>query len=169
MLGSSANLVKKNSMRKLTLIASLLIVLLFPATVAMAHGVESVVEIDGTQVTVFAMYDTGEEMSNAQVVVYTPDDPQNGWLTGVADDDGVFAFDIDNALEGRWAVSIRTAGHGEILYLDVAADGTVSAEAGSNGTLRTVLAGVVVVALAGIAYFFSRNSSNIKNDERVPA
>lgn len=141
-----------------SLIFSLLVILFaLPTSAALAHGAESHVDVDGSSITVTALYDTGEVMSEAQVVVYTPDDPQNGWLTGVADKDGVYQFELDNSMRGRWAVSIRAAGHGEILYLNVAADGTVSAEADSSGLVRTILAVVVVIALAGVAAFFSRN------------
>lgn len=143
-------------MRNLPILLLLLMFFALSPSVVQAHGAESRVEIDGSTITVTALYDTGETMSEAQIVIYTPDDPQNGWLAGVADTDGVYRFDLDNTLEGRWAVSIRTAGHGEILYLDVAADGTVSAEGDSSGTTRIVLAVVVVLLLAAVAAYFSR-------------
>ena len=143
-------------MRNLLVLIALFLLCAVPTSVLQAHGADSSVEIDGSTITVIALFDTGETMSEAQIVVYTPDDPQNGWLAGVADANGVYSFDLDNTLEGRWAVSIRTAGHGEILYLDVAADGSVSAEIDSGGTTRIILAVVVVLLLAAVAAYFSR-------------
>ena len=70
-----------------------------------------------TGVQIYARFDDGTPMANAQVLVYAPDDPETPWLRGEADDEGYFAFVPNAALAGRWDINVRTAGHGDWVYL----------------------------------------------------
>ena len=47
---------------------------------ASAHGVNLEYTSDVT-IEIIARYDSGTPMSGAQVAVYTPEDPNNPWLT----------------------------------------------------------------------------------------
>ncbi len=144
--------------------------LFFAVQSAFAHGGASTISIDETTVTILAKFDDGEIMNQAQVVIYSPDDPENEWLTGVADDDGIFSFAIDPELEGRWSVKVRKAGHGEFIYLNVAADGTVSAENESNGLVRSIMAVFIVAVFFIIALIYSqKNKRNTENQSEKEA
>ena len=136
--------------------------LLAIAPVVWAHGTMIDVTADGNTVQVTALFETNEPMADAQIIVYAPDNPRDPWHTGVADANGSYQFDLDSTRTGEWAVTIRTAGHGEIVYLNVARDGTISvAQNGERSTWRTILlAGVVVLAFGGIAYYFRQTTTS---------
>ena len=121
-----------------------------------AHGTDINYKLT-TAVEIEALFDTGEPMADAQVIVYAPDDPEQPWLKGQADDQGRFVFAPDPSISGRWDVSIRTAGHGEIVYIPVnEGDITVVASGGPN-TLQTVIMSLAGLwGFVGTALFFSR-------------
>ncbi|MBF2057020.1 MAG: carboxypeptidase regulatory-like domain-containing protein [Cyanobacterium sp. T60_A2020_053] len=87
---------------------------------AMAHGVEASFQ-SVEAISILARFDSGTPFSNAQVVVYAPNDPQNPYLHGVTDENGKFVFPIDKAITGSWAVKVRSAGHGTIINIPVEA------------------------------------------------
>lgn len=128
-----------------------------PAVLAHATAIEVAVVGEQT-IELVALFDTGEPMSEAQVVVYAADNPREAWLSGVADEAGNYTFDIDPAITGQWSVSVRTAGHGEILYLNVANGGTITIERPSSrpAWLTPVLAVIVVGVLVGGGLYSSR-------------
>jgi nickel transport protein len=83
---------------------------------ALAHGV--MIDYATTQaIEITALYDTGEPMANAQVVVYAPNDPSTPWMTGSTTESGSFTFSPDPTQSGNWEVAVRQAGHGEILSI----------------------------------------------------
>ena len=98
-------------------IALLLIFLFVNVPWALAHGTAiELAVVDGDTLTIHAEFDTGEPMSEAQILVYAADNPREAWLTGVADENGDYSFPVDTSIAGQWSVSIRTAGHGEIRH-----------------------------------------------------
>jgi nickel transport protein len=93
---------------------------------AMAHKTE--LEYRKAQaVQVEAAYSGGQPMSNAQVTVYAPNQPQDAWRTGTTDEQGRFTFLPDQS--GTWEVRVRKAGHGSFLTVSVEDGETESAEA----------------------------------------
>nr|WP_242411938.1 DUF4198 domain-containing protein [Cyanobacterium sp. IPPAS B-1200] len=81
-----------------------------------AHGV--VVEYEKLKtISVVAQYDTGEPMSNAQVIVHAPNNTDKPYLRGVADENGNFSFTPDENIAGNWTVRVTTAGHGSIINI----------------------------------------------------
>lgn len=120
-----------------------------------AHGTAIRYKVT-TAIEVEALFDSGEPMSNAQVIVYAPNNPEAAWLTGQADEQGHFIFTPDAAITGRWDVTIRTAGHGDILYIPIEA-GTITVDNGNSNTLQTVLMGAMGLwGFVGTALYFSR-------------
>ena len=79
-----------------------------------AHGTDITYTV-ATTVEMEALFDNGEPMSACQFTVYAPNDPAVAWMTGECEEDGRFYFAPDPAISGNWAVSIRQAGHGEIV------------------------------------------------------
>ncbi|MGB1252691.1 MAG: hypothetical protein ACPG8W_18905 [Candidatus Promineifilaceae bacterium] len=143
-----------------TLYQSFLTVLVLLAFVptAWAHGTNIGVTVDGSTVQIEARFETGEPMSEAQIIVYTPNDPETPWLSGAADVEGAYSFDVDTTLVGEWAVTIRTGGHGEIVHLNVNRNGTIQVDQPSerNPIVTAIVAGVVVAGLGGVAYYFNQ-------------
>lgn len=83
---------------------------------AFAHGV--VLQYQPTDaIALLAKYDNGQPMSNAQVVIYSPDNPSQPWQTGVADEEGKFVFIPDTNINGNWTVKVRSAGHGSVINI----------------------------------------------------
>ncbi|MEM7117277.1 MAG: hypothetical protein AAF614_32890 [Chloroflexota bacterium] len=143
----------------------IIIAILLYASPALAHGTSMQMEVvNEATLELRALFDTGEPMSEAQITVYAADNPTEAWHSGVADENGFYAFDVDTSIRGEWAISIRTAGHGEILHLNVLRNGTISlAEVAERPLWQTILIAVAVVAaLGGIAYRYSR--PNIKRN-----
>lgn len=101
------------------LFVTLLLTFIFAAT-AYAHGVVIIytLKADGV-VELFAEFDTGEPMAEAQVTIYAPDDPLTPWLTDTADAEGRYRFVIDPELLGTWDVQYRKAGHGDIIHFQL--------------------------------------------------
>ncbi len=141
---------------KRTLLALLLIIVV--ATPVLAHGTDITYVGEGSTVTVSALFDDLQPMAEAQLLVYSPDDPQNAFYTGIADAEGQHSFDIDTDIAGTWDVNVRLASHGEWLRIPVTENGEiVPMDASGQSSLIRSIAGVLIfVALVGIAYYFSR-------------
>ena len=88
---------------------------------AYAHGAKIEYTVS-MAIEIVAMYDNGEPMAGAQVVIYAPADPSVAWLTGVCDDDGRFTFTPDVSKPGIWDVQVRQAGHGDMVHIPVGGD-----------------------------------------------
>lgn len=102
---------------------------------ALAHGVA--IDYQETQaIEITALFDTGEPMANAQVVVYAPSDPSTPWMTGTTTETGIFTFTPDRSQAGNWEVSVRQAGHGEILSIPVETEASEAEEPPGEGTTQ---------------------------------
>ncbi len=148
-------------------------------TAALGHGV--ILERQATEaIEVTAQYDTGEPLTEAQVLVFSPEDPQNPWSQGRTDDQGRFWFRPDQDLVGTWEVIVRQAGHGGLVTVEVEETGAATAEnpaaegddsgssmqsASVNGVNdvanlsplhRVVLMGTTIWGFIGTALFFWR-------------
>lgn len=126
-------------------------------TAAIAHGVSMDYQYT-TAVEIAVAFDTGEPMTQAQILVYAPDNPSEPWLKGETDDQGRFTFTPDTSQPGEWEVVFRQAGHGDIVRIPVSA--TQTASLSSTTALptwqRVVLGGAVIWGFVGTALFFSR-------------
>ena len=147
------------------------ILLLLVVTVpgALAHG--TVIElsvVNADTVAILAEFDTGEPMSEAQVIIYAADNPREAWLTGVADQNGEYSFELDTSIAGQWSVAVRTAGHGDIRYLYVANNGSIELEEISErpAWLTFLMAAGVVIILGGVAYWYSRPKVNSNTEAK---
>jgi nickel transport protein len=94
------------------------------ATAAFAHGSQIVFE-ERPAVEITAMYGEGQPMVEAQVTVYSPDNLEEPWQTGMTDTAGQFAFVPDR--DGAWEVKVRQAGHGAVVQIPVQMDAEVAA------------------------------------------
>lgn len=127
---------------------------------AWGHGVD--LGYRQTQaVEIMATFDSGEPMANAQVAVYAPDNPSQPWLTGTTDEQGRFLFSPDRDEAGTWEVTVRQAGHGDVVTIPVDAEaGAMLATTSGDGELsplqQWVLAAAVIWGFIGTALFFAR-------------
>jgi len=107
---------------KIILFFGMLLLTFSLAATAYAHGVVITYALKSNgQVELVAEFDTGERMANAQVTIYSPEDPLNPWLTGAADAEGRYVFVIDPDMPGIWDIQYRKAGHGDIVHLQLEA------------------------------------------------
>ncbi|MEM9775297.1 MAG: carboxypeptidase-like regulatory domain-containing protein [Chloroflexota bacterium] len=131
---------------------------------ANAHGTDINYTLVST-VRVNAGFDTGEPMSDAQITVYAPNDPQTPWLKGVADSDGKFSFDPDPEITGNYSVQVRSAGHGEIITIPVGG-GTASSTGGQTTAQQLIMAAAVVWGFIGTALYFSARKKEQTEEEQ---
>ncbi|MCW6036551.1 carboxypeptidase-like regulatory domain-containing protein [Spirulina subsalsa FACHB-351] len=141
----------------------------------LAHG--SRVEYRTTEaITLKASYDNGEMMKNAQVTIYAPNDPQTPWLQATTDEKGEFVFTPDPSIPGNWEVTVRQAGHGNIVSIPVGDSTTEAGETpegetppvrqatGSSGGYtpmqKAVMAGLGIWGFVGTALFFTRRNAD---------
>lgn len=145
-------------MRTITRLVLLFIAVFVAVPMVGAHGTGVTYTVaEDNNVTLEALYDDGEPMAEAQVVVYAPSDPETAYLRGVADAEGRYTFEVDTAIAGSWDVTVRTAGHGDIVRITVTDGGEIRPmDAAGFAIPRQLLAVVVIAALGGIAYFYSR-------------
>lgn len=88
------------------------------STPALSHGTS--VEYESVQaLKIQARYNGGQPMREAQVTVYSPEDPATPWKQGETDSEGVFTFTPDPTQSGNWEVRVRQAGHGSIITIPI--------------------------------------------------
>lgn len=150
------------------------------ASQAEAHGIvveqrtEKAIEIQ-------AAFETGDPMSEGQVAVYAPNEPDEPWRTGLTDSEGRYTFIPDTSRPGEWEVEVRQAGHGETITAQVEGENepeqasetdsgrddsggseqdTVSSNSAGFGTGQMALMGALGIwGFVGTALFFSRRRS----------
>lgn len=140
-----------------------------------AHGAK-IVYRQTQAIEVKATYDDGTPMSNAQVVIYAPDDPASPWLKGTTNEEGKFSFTPSSTVSGNWDIKIRQSGHGDIISIPWQAENIASAvesqenisNSGNwlssannnyNPVQKVVMAATGVWGFIGTALFFSRKKS----------
>lgn len=138
-----------------------LALILWPNGVS-AHGTEIAIN-EVNAVELIALFDDGTPMAEAQVSIYTPLDATSPWLTGIADDQGRFVFVPDRSIAGQWDIQLRTSGHGDWVYLDIA-EGAITDLRGSGGGLTTAQIALMSIAIVwgfiGTALYFMRNGDD---------
>jgi nickel transport protein len=121
-----------------------------------------------------AKFDNGTPMKNAQVVIYSPNNPTEAWLTSTTDENGKLVFTPDFSQLGNWSIKVRTAGHGAVINIPIESESTKTDDSDTqeiitsrstspppmNATLTTaqklVMATTGVWGFVGTALFFSR-------------
>ncbi len=102
-------------------------------TPVLAHGAH--IEYQPTEsIQIQAKYDSGEPMKAAQVMVYSPENLSEPWTQGTTDDQGRFVFSPDTSQPGNWEVTVRQAGHGDIVAIPVAGGAATGAAGGRTAT-----------------------------------
>ncbi|MFB6274900.1 MAG: carboxypeptidase regulatory-like domain-containing protein [Halothece sp.] len=146
-----------------------LAITLFSTPPALAHGV-AIAHRQTSAIEIRATYDNGKPMSNAQVVVYAPNNPAEPWLKGTTTQEGTFAFVPDRDIQGDWDVKVRKSGHGDLISIPIENSETGSPQQtqasnrwqGGNYTplQKAIMAALGVWGFIGTGLFFARNKSN---------
>lgn len=148
----------------------------FVPAVVLAHGAKIDYKVVPA-ITLQAMYDGGEPMAKAQIIVYAPDNPAEPWRTGSTDEQGYFTFSPDQSIVGEWAVQARQAGHGAMMHVNIGdenASGAASTTAatvtsaaaaqvqttGPTPMQRWMMAASVIWGFIGTGLFFSRKRNS---------
>lgn len=144
------------SRTKLTIVCVVMLWLIVPTRVVLAHGVE-LEYYECSAIEVVARYDTGEPMAEAQVAVFAPGSPAEPWLTGFCDESGRYSFVPDPQIPGLWEVQVRQAGHGGRIRIEVGESGVdAPAVGGFTNAQKILMIAAVTWGLIGTALFFSR-------------
>ncbi len=133
----------------------LLVALIFPG-MALAHGVQITHQEEKT-IEITAAYDSGEPLSEGQVSVFAPDNRSTPWITGQCDQEGRFVFTPDSSKPGVWDVQVRKAGHGGMIYINVAEP--VVADKGYTTPQIILMVASVTWGFIGTALYFRRRKS----------
>lgn len=139
----------------------------------LAHG--SVINYQTKEsIEIEAKFDNGTPMKNAQVVIYSPSNPTEAWLTSNTDENGKLIFSPDFSQQGNWSVKVRSAGHGTVINIPIESPATEADNSKTpeiitsrstppqplNATLtmtqKLMMATTGVWGFVGTALFFSR-------------
>ncbi len=126
---------------------------------ALAHGAKIVYQTTPA-IVIQAIYEDGTPMANAQAVVYSPQNPEKAWLTGVTNELGEFTFVPDRQLKGTWDVKVRQSGHGSIVRIPLT-EGTLATTSkpllgGYSWGQKWLMAIAASWGFVGTALYFSR-------------
>lgn len=142
-------------MRKSLILIISLFILGISCVSAFAHGADIEYKMNSIY-DVYAKYDNGEPMKEAQVIIYAPNNPKEPYSKTKCDENGYFIFKPDNNITGNWLIQVRQAGHGASINIPI---GTEVKTEGTTGfsTLQKVIMGVCVLwGLFGTAAYFRR-------------
>lgn len=133
----------------------------------LAHGA-NIKHRQTSAIVIQAAFDDGTPMSDAQAIIYSPEDPATPWLKGTTDSEGKFTFVPESNTSGNWDIKVRKAGHGDIVSIAVekASDSNQSNTANKDG-IKANLEGILplqkflmisttVWGFVGTALFFAR-------------
>lgn len=119
-------------------------------------------------------YDNGDPMSEAQVTIYAPENPNEPWLEGTTQEDGTFVFVPDPEQAGGWVARVRKGGHGDMttIQVETAQAEETPTQANSNDwqggsytpLQRALMAIIGVWGFVGTALFFARKKSVRQED-----
>ncbi len=132
-------------------LAILIFIILFAPSLLLSHGVDIMMIDGGTGVKV--MYDSGDPISQADVIVYSPDGEP--FQSGLTDKNGCFLFFPD--IDGEWKIKINDGmGHGGIRSILMKNLKVVNRNEDYDlpGRRVKILSGIsVIFGLTGILFF----------------
>ncbi len=147
-------LLHTNTLRRIFL----LLIITLPAY---GHGANIFWEMQGDSIFVTATFDDGTPMDGAQVTVFSGAAPAVPYTSGIADENGKFAFLPDAELSLIWDVQARKAGHGDMIHFSLTeASEVTDAQIGFTTLQIIIMSASVVWGFIGTALFFSTKRKN---------
>lgn len=119
-------------------------------------------------------YDNGDPISEAQISIYAPENPNEPWLEGTTQEDGTFVFVPDPEQTGDWVARVRKGGHGDMTTIEVETPqeeetqtqtSSSDWQGGGYTPLQTALMAILGVwGFVGTALFFASKKSANQED-----
>ncbi len=106
-------------MKRLKLTLALIFGLAIAPSIALAHQVETNYQLKSDTLEIQSVFSTGEAFESAQIIVYSPQNPDQPWLEAKTDQNGEFMFNPDPAIAGDWKVEIGEDSHWDRLIIPV--------------------------------------------------
>jgi nickel transport protein len=133
----------------------ILMIILILAMAAYSHGTKYEIVKSG-KIGIKAMFDTGEPMSDADVLVFPPG-ATSASVTEKADVKGLFYFTPDRP--GTWTLQVRDkTGHGMRINLEIdetlSVKGDLQTNYGLNTIQKVIMALCVIWGATGTALYF---------------
>jgi len=152
------------SKKILSLITVMLLVSVIVPFIVFAHGTTITYTTESTY-SFTATHDDGTALSEAQVIIFAPSNPEEPWKKDICDLEGKFSFSPDSSIEGTWTVQFRKAGHGDMVSFEVGNrnnHGNGNPVSGGPNAFtvaqKIIMALCVVWGLVGTALYFSGRS-----------
>ncbi|MEL6222949.1 MAG: carboxypeptidase regulatory-like domain-containing protein [Cyanobacteria bacterium J06627_8] len=87
---------------------------------AFAHMIETDFSLFGEELEFTSTFSSGEPVEEAQVTIYSPENPDEPWAELTTDEDGRFSFVPDEAVAGDWEIRIEQGiGHTDLWTVPV--------------------------------------------------
>lgn len=100
-------------------------------------------------------YDTGEPLSNAQVIVYAPSNPKIPFKKGFADGEGKYLLEFNPKDKGDYLVQFRKGGHGASITINNSDNvQRIKGDTGINFSQRIIMIACVLWGFVGTTLFF---------------
>jgi len=121
---------------------------------AFSHGAWIEWSLEDGDVAIRAVFDDGTPMTGASVTVYPVSNPTEPWLVGETDSLGSFSFTPDESVSPAWDISVRKAGHGDMVRIDLAGQGIAGGSTALSTGQIILMTVCVVWGLIGTGLYF---------------
>jgi nickel transport protein len=149
---------KKYNKKKITSLLLVSFILIINSITVYAHGTKIEYKAN-LNYEIQAMFDDGTPMTEAQVIIYTPDEPTNPWKKDFCDEKGKYIFNPDIEKVGIWTIQVRKAGHGGLINIPIGEEASISGGTGYSIIQKVVMIICVVWGFIGTALYFKRRKS----------
>lgn len=131
----------------------LVVLLLIPFNVVYAHGVNISYKAN-IEYEISANYDTGQPLSEAQVTIYSPQNPSEPWYKGISDSKGKISVKLDSSQKGMWLVQFRKGGHGANINIPVGEDKALEGTTGYSKIQMIIMSICILWGFIGTTLYF---------------
>jgi len=141
-------------------------ILFFGISYCFGHGVEYSIIKGG--VGIKAYYSDGTPMSYSEVKIFSPEDRNTEFQTGITDKNGCFLFFPDS--KGKWKIEINDGmGHGIVKEIDISEDLTSKIETTYHLPLwKKILYGLsIIFGFTGVFFYLSTKKKLPKGEKNA--
>lgn len=145
----------RSLMKKIILILMMIVVI--GLTINYAHGSNITYKRMNTY-ALHGSFDDGTAMSDAQIIIFSPTNPETPWLTTSADADGNYLFVPDEDLTGEWTIQFRSAGHGDMISINTE-ESIVSQSSTMNFSQKLLVGLAILWGFIGTSLYFRKKAN----------
>jgi len=123
------------------------------ATMAVfAHG-SNIKVTEHITYELYGKFEDGQVMKNAQITIFSPEDPKTPHTVATANEEGKYFFIPDPEIQGEWTIQFRTAGHGDMIAIDSSKGAADTSP--TIGLLQRIVVGLSVLwGFVGTSLYF---------------